>query len=107
MSEVEFPISKPYELGRLSQAGAEVTIAPSPEELARIAGWADIDRVETLSAHIELKKLSPTRYAFDAQLVADIVQSCVVTLEPVRSHIERAFARDLILTPAAHKVAGP
>lgn len=107
MSEAGFPISKPYELGRLSQAGDEVTIIPSPDELERIAGWADVDGVENMSVRIELKKLSPTRYAFGAQLVADIVQSCVVTLEPVRSHIERTFARDLVLTPTAHKVAGP
>lgn len=107
MSEAGFPISKLYELGRLSQAGDEVMIAPSPEELARIAGWTDVDRVETMNARIELRKLSPTRYAFDAKLVADIVQSCVVTLEPVRSHIERTFARDLVLIPVAHQAAGP
>ena len=48
-----------------------------------------------------LRKLSPTRFALDADLVADIVQSCVVTLEPVRTRIERKFSRDLHLTPQA------
>ena len=101
MSESGFPISQPYELGRLSQAGDEVTIAPAPDELVRIAHWAGVDAVEFFEAKIGLRKMSPTRFAFDAELAADIVQSCVVTLDPVRSRIERHFTRDLFLSPAA------
>lgn len=101
----EFPISHPYELGRLSQAGDEVTIAPTQEELVRIAAWADLERIETMNMRIELEKISPTRFAYSAHLVADIVQSCVVTLEPVRSHVDRTFERDLVLTPPSGQVA--
>ncbi|HWA90352.1 MAG TPA: DUF177 domain-containing protein [Rhizomicrobium sp.] len=96
----DFPISHLYELGRLGQAGDVVTLAPSDEDRARIAQWADVDAVERFTATIDLKKVTPTRYAFDATLAADIVQSCVVTLDPVRSHIERSFHRDLFLTQA-------
>jgi hypothetical protein len=99
----EFPITRPYELGRLSQAGDEVTIEPGPEELERIADWAGVDAVEAFTAKIDLRKLTPTRFAFDADLAADIVQSCVVTLEPVRTRIARRFSRDLLQTaPAQH-----
>lgn len=101
MSENDFPISQLYELGRLSQVGDEVTIAPSPDDLARIARWADVAAVETFKAKIDLRKMSPTRFALDAELTADIVQSCVVTLDPVRSRIERRFTRDLFLSQAA------
>jgi uncharacterized metal-binding protein YceD (DUF177 family) len=101
----EFPIAHPFELGRLSLAGDEVRIAPSTEELARIAEWADVASIEAMNARIELRKLTPTRYVFDVHLVADIVQSCVVTLEPVRSRVDRTFARDLVLTPSAGHVA--
>ena len=94
----DFPLRHLYELGRLGQAGDTVTIAPSQEERARIAQWADIDAVESFTATVGLKKLTPTRYAIEASLVADIVQSCVVTLDPVKSHIERSFHRDLFLT---------
>ncbi len=97
----EFPITHPYELGRLAQAGDEIAIAPTTEERHRIAEWADLDAVDAFTAKIELRKLSPTRFALDADLVADIVQSCVVTLEPVRTRIERKFSRDLHLTPQA------
>ncbi len=47
---------------------------------------------------IEIKKLTPTRFSYDATFEADIAQSCVVTLDPVRSHIEGSVARDLFLT---------
>jgi len=94
----DFPISQNFELGRLSQAGDAVVIAPSKDDLARIAEWADVDAVETFRAAVDLKKVTPTRFAIDAVLDADIVQSCVVTLEPVKSHIARTFHRDLFLT---------
>jgi hypothetical protein len=101
----EFPIAHPYLLGRLSQAGDEVMIAPGKEDLERIADWAGVDALEAFTAKIELRKLSSTRFAFDADLVADIVQSCVVTLEPVRTRVERRFSRDLFLTAQAHQMA--
>ena len=101
----DFPFSHPYELGRLSQAGDEVTIAPDKDELGRIADWAGVDGVESFIARIDLRKITPTRFAFDADLAADIVQSCVVSLEPVRTRIERKFSRDLFLTAAAQHAA--
>jgi uncharacterized metal-binding protein YceD (DUF177 family) len=94
----DFPITQNFELGRLGQAGHSVVIAPAKDDLARIAQWAGVEAVESFTAKVDLKKLTPTRYAFDAQLDADIVQSCVVTLEPVKSHIQRGFHRDLFLT---------
>jgi hypothetical protein len=97
----DFPITHPYELGRLSQAGDEIALVPTAEELERIAQWASVDAVDALAARIALRKITPTRFAFDADLVADMVQSCVVTLEPVRTRIERKFSRDLLLTAAA------
>jgi uncharacterized metal-binding protein YceD (DUF177 family) len=97
----DFPISQTYELGRLAAAGDEVTIAPSKEDLARIAAWADLDSVESLRARIGLRKLTATHFTLDIALDAGIVQSCVVTLDPVRSHIERTFTRELVLAPTA------
>jgi hypothetical protein len=94
----DFPISHPYELGRLGLAGDKVVLAPSQEERARIAQWAGVDAVEAFNATIELRKLTRAHYVFDAVLDADIVQGCVVTLDPVRSHITRAFTRELFLT---------
>jgi hypothetical protein len=94
----DFPISQLYELNRLPQAGDDVTIAPERDDLARIAQWADIEAIDAFQAKIALRKMSASRFALDVTLTADIVQNCVVTLDPLRSHIERVFTRELILT---------
>jgi hypothetical protein len=94
----DFPITQLYELGRLPIAGDEVVIAPDADARARIAQWAGIDALDSFEARIDLRKQTPTRYSLDARLTADIVQSCVVTLEPVKSHVESSIRRDLFLT---------
>ena len=85
MSEAGFPISHPYELGRLPQAGDEVVIAPSADDLARIAHWAGVDARGRAEGEDRAAGSYRRRdYASTPSLEADIVQSCVVTLDPVR-----------------------
>jgi hypothetical protein len=91
------PFERDYDFGRLPGAGAEIRLDAKGEELARIAAWADICAVEAFGATIRLHKHSTNRFALDAALEADIVQNCVVTLEPVKSHITRAVHRELHL----------
>jgi uncharacterized metal-binding protein YceD (DUF177 family) len=89
------PLQRPYDLAKLSQTGTEVTIAAKAEDLPALARWAEVDAVTRFEARIELRKRSLARYDYDAELTADIVQSCVVTLEPVRFHIVRQVHRNL------------
>ncbi len=105
MSDTAFPISRLYELGRLSQAGDEVVIAPSPDDLRHVADWAGVQSIEAFTAKIALTKISPTHFKLVVALDADIVQACVVTLEPVPSHIAHNFVRELILTQMPHHTA--
>jgi hypothetical protein len=91
------PFERIFDLGTLSDAGAEIVIAPSSDDLARLAQWLDVDAVNDFAATVTLRKLSPVRFAYAADFTADIVQSCVVTLEPVFSHVAREFSRELHL----------
>ena len=91
------PIQKFYNLADLSSAGDDVAISAAGEDLARLAQWAGVDAVTGFEGRIALSKVSQTRFSYEAELSADIVQSCVVTLEPVRSHIARSFSRSLHL----------
>jgi uncharacterized metal-binding protein YceD (DUF177 family) len=93
------PIERLYDLATLFEAGDEVQIAASADDLTRLADWAGVDRVERFEGKVSLRKLSPARFAYDAVLSADVVQPCVVTLEPVKSHIARSFARTLHYSP--------
>lgn len=51
-------------------------------------------------------EISSSRFSLDFRLTADVTQACVVTLEPVKSHLERNFARELdFVGPVRHKAA--
>jgi uncharacterized metal-binding protein YceD (DUF177 family) len=91
------PFEHNYDLGRLGAAGAEIRLDAKGEELERIAQWADVCTVAAFGATVRLHKHSANRFALDAELEADIVQNCVVTLEPVKSRIARAVHRELHL----------
>ncbi len=93
------PIERLYDLATLGEAGDEIEIAADADDLTRLAQWAGVDRVERFAGKLSLRKLSPGRFAYEAELEADVVQSCVVTLEPVKSHIARSFARTLHYAP--------
>lgn len=94
---------KLYDLGGLGRAGAELRVEAKGDDLAGIARWAEVQAVEAFAATVKLRRLSASNFAYDATLAADIVQDCVVTLEPVKSHIERSVHRELHLTAARHR----
>ncbi|HWD25534.1 MAG TPA: hypothetical protein VG387_00105 [Rhizomicrobium sp.] len=92
------PFEADYDLGVLGRAGAEVQVKAEAEDLERIAQWAEVCAVESFGATVRLHKHSNNRFALDADLEADIVQNCVVTLEPLKSHISRTIHRELLLS---------
>jgi hypothetical protein len=99
------PLQRFHDLSDLPDAGYELDIDPGTEELRALAKWAGVDEIPRLHAHVLVRAQSKTRFLEDTQFEADIVQSCVVTLEPVRTHIARSFARALHLTPGVGRFA--
>ena len=97
------PLSRPYNLGRLGQTGDEVILDADAAERAALAKAAAVLEVPKFSARIVLKKLSPTRFALHYDLAAEIIQACVVTLEPLVARIARDFVRELHHTPNLHR----
>lgn len=89
------PFEHFYDLSDLSAAGAEVTIELKPDQRAKLAAWLDIDGVEKFTGVVTLRKLAMNRYRYDAQMTCDLIQPSVVTLEPLRTHIEERFTREL------------
>lgn len=99
------PLERFHDLSDLPEAGYETNITASAEELKRLAEWAGVDEVLRLDGHVRVCPASRTRFLLETEFEADIVQSCVVTLAPVRTHIARSFTRELYLTPAVHRYA--
>ncbi|MBV9570597.1 MAG: hypothetical protein JO056_05075 [Alphaproteobacteria bacterium] len=99
------PFSVPYDLSRLSDAGAEVDVSASEEQRELVAKWAGIDKVGSLAAKVTLGRPAPNRFVYRANLEADITQSCVVTLAPVQSHLSLDISRSLHLSKAFPRAA--
>ena len=81
------------QVSRVSEAGLVHKIAAAAKDLANIAGYLHLVRVDGLSAEITLTRWRARGIRVSGKLKADIVQTCVVTLEPLPSHVEAAFER--------------
>ncbi|HEY1614878.1 MAG TPA: YceD family protein [Rhizomicrobium sp.] len=89
-------------LSELSDAGFETIIRPDEGALRQLAEWLDVIEVVRFEARIDVRPKSKTRFAYEADIDAEIVQNCVVTLEPVHTRIERHVVRALHLAPGLH-----
>ena len=97
------PLERLHDLAGVPEAGYTLDVAPGPDELRALAKWAGVEEVPRFSAHIFVRAQSRTRFLEETQFEADVVQPCVVTLEPVHTHIARSFTRVLHLTPGVHR----
>ena len=101
------PLSHDYNLARLGNAGDSVTFTADPDQRAAIARWSGVVSVEALQTKVDIRKLSATRFGLAFKLTADVIQSCVVTLEPVKSHLEHSFDRELHFVGASIRHKAP
>jgi uncharacterized metal-binding protein YceD (DUF177 family) len=86
------PLSVPLDLGSVTEPRVQ-NVTPSPEVRSRIAAWAGLDSLDSLNADIRVTRVGDAFYTYEGRVSADVTQSCVISLEPVRSHIEREFSR--------------
>ena len=92
MSTVVPEFSRRVELARLGVHEGIYPISAKPEEreaLARRFGLLSLDRLE---AEIRLQRLAGGMVRVKGRLGADVVQACVISLEPVASVLELDFA---------------
>jgi hypothetical protein len=99
----DLPVTQIYDLGTVPQAGIDVHITVPADVRENLAKWASIQAVDNFSADIELTKTGLNRFSLEARWNADIVQSCVVTLEPVTARLQGAVSRDLHLIRRARR----
>lgn len=92
------PLTHLYNLGRLGNAGDAVTFLADAGQCAAIAAWSGVLSIESFAVAVDIKKVGPTRFGLEFKITADLTQACVVTLEPVAAHLEKAFSRELHFT---------
>jgi len=84
----EFSRTLPW--AAIGQEGRRQSLRASPEECAALAERFGIPAVEAFSAELELRLEGNNAIRVRGRLSARVVQSCVVTLEPVAQSVEEA-----------------
>lgn len=80
-----------HSICEIPETGLAAERHAAPEARAEIAAELDLLACERLDARYEIKPLSQGRFLLQGMLEADVIQSCVVTLEPVETHVVEPF----------------
>ena len=97
------PFSYPVKVGHISANPVEVTISADAGERAGLAKLWSILEVKALPATFEVRRWKRDGVRLKGRVTADIVQACVVTLDPVESHIDEPV--EVVFVPEGSKLA--
>jgi uncharacterized metal-binding protein YceD (DUF177 family) len=78
-------------------AGGRLAIEATGPERAALAQRLGLVAIDRLTAALQLTRLAGTAIRLEGRIEADIVQSCVVTLDPLPARVEDGFV--LVYTP--------
>lgn len=93
------PFSYPFDLSSLSRGGSEEAFEV-PEAACRvIAQTYEVNGIEEFTAQFRLTRLSKNEYALAGHFAATILQTCIVTLKPLRTFTEQDFKRRYDIAP--------
>jgi uncharacterized metal-binding protein YceD (DUF177 family) len=101
MAMIEF--SRPIDVTRLGAGEAVYDIAANETERQALAKRFDLVSLEKLAARVALRRLAGGLVRLTASLAADLVQTDVVTLEPVPARVDDDFT--LLFGPDADDAA--
>ena len=88
--------SRPLHLGSVGPDGRRDVLEADEAERAALARRFGIPAVESLRAELRLRPEADGAVRAEGRLAADVVQNCVVTLEPVAQRVEEAVALRLL-----------
>lgn len=83
--------SRPVDADTIAESPRQMTIEADATERRRLAGRFGLKAIDGLSAEIRLARRAGIIHA-DGRIDADVVQSCVVTDEPLPAHVEAPFS---------------
>ena len=98
--------SRPIALARISPEGREERLRASPAECAALAKRFGIPAVNRFAADLLLKREGGGGVSIDGRILAEVVQDCVVTLEPVTQQVDEAVHLR-VLGPGESTFRGP
>lgn len=99
-SDAELPWRRPISVRALSRKQPfPFDLSPEGDEAGAIAHFLGLEALRRLRFRGELIPVGAEDWRVEGQLSAEVVQNCVVTLEPVAQRIEETVGRDYV--PAA------
>jgi len=91
VSHIEPEFSRAVQVDAVTADGLELEIAATPAERAELARRLGLEELRRLHARVRVVPQAGRRWRLHVDFVADVLQSCVVTLEPVSSVIDGQF----------------
>lgn len=101
-SSPRYPLTRRQPVDRLPADGVAVTVEASEAECAALAAVYDIPAVERIRAELTVTPWRRTGVRVTGTVEADVVQACVLTLDPVPEHVAEEVA--VTFLPAAEIV---
>jgi uncharacterized metal-binding protein YceD (DUF177 family) len=70
--------------------GRHVSLKVGPEEIAALTAFSGVEAIKAFSAELDVRPWGKTGFRVSGRVTADVIQSCVVTLEPVEGRVDEA-----------------
>ncbi|MDE1903821.1 MAG: DUF177 domain-containing protein [Alphaproteobacteria bacterium] len=83
--------ARPIELSRLNQGEQRFAISANAAERGALAARFGLVALDKLEAAVRLGRIAGGLVRLEAELTADVTQTCVVTLDPVKNHVAENF----------------
>lgn len=91
MKEIKPELSYIVETARVPSSGVNVDITADDSQRKALAERFGIAGINSLTAHIVLKRVNGTQIRVNANFKASVVQTCVVSLEPFEQLVQDSF----------------
>ena len=103
--EAQGSIPHMVSVARLPQNGMPLTLKANEKELRALAKAHDLVSVQSFAAELLVKKWRKDGVKITGKVTAEITQTCIVTLEPLASHVESEI--DALFVLEGSKLARP
>lgn len=104
MTDNGFPLHHPVPISDLLRGDVvKVAIDADAKERRALAEFLDIPEVKSLVARLKVRAEPGRRFVLDGTVTADLIQSCVVTLDPVEARVDGPIRRVYVDTPPSEE----
>lgn len=83
-----YPLSRTFAVENIPDQGLRGILEASKQECTDVANFLDLPAIGSIVLEYDIERAGLDRFRVSGRLLADVTQSCVVTLEPVDGRID-------------------